>query len=120
MSPIPMWSIPGPQTGTSVLIQLGGQAEYRSGMREPPFVARVSNKSRSLRTSTQTNFFEQEESVTDPNAQKRVIDPYFPDMVRNLAQLALVAKAMVPDLRDMTAAERSNLRRYYRKLYRKA
>lgn len=39
--------------------------------------------------------------------------------IENFAQLALVAKAVIPDLRDMTAAEGVNLRQYYKKLYRK-
>jgi hypothetical protein len=94
--------------------------EYRSGMRQPHSVTRLRRVSLRHSLCTETPFLVQQEEITDPNAQTRDIQTPFPLMARNLLQLAQVAKAVIPELRDMTAAEHRNLRGYYKQLYRKA
>ena len=129
MASIPSLSTPERETGVALGDWLRGQtADHRSG-RGQQFNAKViwmPSKDKPLAVpvsrgtmSVQTELLEQEESITDPNAQNRVLESHFVSMARNFAQLALVAKAVIPDLRDMTASERANLRQYSRKLYRK-
>ncbi len=70
--------------------------------------------------AAQTDFIEQVESITDPNAQKRFIGHGLTQMAQSLSQLAFAAKLLIPDLRDMTPGEQANLRQYYKRFYRKA
>ncbi|MCH7986191.1 MAG: hypothetical protein IH847_06370 [Acidobacteria bacterium] len=95
-------------------------ADHRSGL-DQRFEGKLSYALLSTGTmSTLADLLEDEEgNITDPGAQGRVVEGHLADMARNLGQLALVAKALIPDLRDMTASERRNLRQYYKKLYRK-
>jgi hypothetical protein len=58
-------------------------------------------------------------TMTDPGAEKRVQNYQLVDWSKNLARLGAVAKAIIPELRAMTSQEQTNLRQYYRKLYRK-
>jgi len=62
---------------------------------------------------------EQTESITDPNAQKRFTGHGIAEMAQSLSQFAFAAERLIPGLRDMTPAEQQNLRKYYKRLYRK-
>src|SRR5712691_1785177 len=70
--------------------------------------------------AAQSALIEQEESITDPNAQKRFIGYGITEMAQSLSDFAFAAKIVIPGLRDMTPAEQANLRQYYKRLYRKA
>jgi len=59
------------------------------------------------------------EVVTDANAQERFVDHPVNEMAQNLLALSAVAALAIPGLRDMSTAEKANLRQYYRTVYRK-
>jgi hypothetical protein len=69
--------------------------------------------------TTQTDFGERVENITDPNAQKRSAGHGVTEMALDLSRLASAARLLIPGLRDMTSAEKANLRQYYKRFYRK-
>lgn len=66
-----------------------------------------------------SDFIEQEETVTDPNALTRFIGHDIAQMARNLSELARIAKSLIPDLRGLSQAEQNNLHQYYKNIFRK-
>jgi hypothetical protein len=60
------------------------------------------------------------ESVTDPKPRNEPVERNGIEWVRNLSHLASAAKLIIPGLRGMTPVEHSNLRQYYKSIYRKA
>jgi hypothetical protein len=59
-------------------------------------------------------------NVTDPEAIFRLREPQLLNWAKNLEALSTVAGMVMPGIRELTEPEQRNLRRVYRKLYRKA
>src|SRR6267378_5659071 len=57
------------------------------------------------------------ETITDPNASKRVVRQQITGMAENLSQLSFVAKRLIPGLRELTSKEQGSLRHYYKRVY---
>ena len=58
--------------------------------------------------------------VTDPRAEFRTRTSELLDWTKNLYNLNAVGAMVIPGIRELSAAEQSNLRGVYRKLFRKA
>ena len=109
------------RTGTGLHEWLRAQlSEFQSRTAQPLPARIIYFGPRSLVEAAQRDLIEQVESITDPNSQKRFTGHDIGEMAQSLSQLAFAAKLVIPGLRDMTPAERGNLRLYYKRLYRKA
>lgn len=108
-------------TGTDVYSWLQAQLiDLRTRTDQPLPAEIVYFGPASLFETTQTQLADRVENITDPNAQKRSAGQGITEMSLDLSRLASAAKLLIPDLRDMTSAEKANLRHYYKRLYRKA
>jgi len=72
-----------------------------------------------LWADAQIDFFGDTLNATDPGAQRRSFGLQTSELAKNWWQLATVAEVLIPGLREMTLAEKENLRQYYKRVYRK-
>src|SRR5271167_3912762 len=112
--------VPEPQTGRHVYDWLEGQFSQEQSRTGQPFPADLKYTGPTPQSDSARGFsLHQFEDVTDPNAQKRIVQPTVDGLVQNLAKLSAVATLIIPGLRDMTTKEQANLRQYYKTIYRK-
>src|SRR3990170_5585554 len=81
--------------------------------RDRPFAVEVFCGAPRHSHSAETDLLQDNPYMTDSNAQFRVSPLSLGEMARNLGHLALVAKRVIPDLREMTPSEHHNLQHYY-------
>jgi hypothetical protein len=58
-------------------------------------------------------------ATIDPSRKTEAATIQTEDMLQSLAALSAIAKAVIPELRDMTPNEKKGLKQYYKSLYRK-
>lgn len=72
-----------------------------------------------LWVDAQIDFLGEMQTATDPGAQRRSFGLQTSELAKNLSEFVAVAELLIPGLREMTLAERGNLRQYYKRVYRK-
>lgn len=108
-------------TGTGLLEWLRTQWEDIESRTGKPLPARIMYFGPDFGAEAAlSDLIDRGKGLTDPNAQKRFIGHGVPQMAQSLSQLAFSARLLIPGMRDMTPAERANLRQYYKRIYRKA
>jgi len=65
------------------------------------------------------NFLGQAEEVSVTRSEERPSAQNIHELARNLSKLSSAAALAIPGLREMTAAEQTNLQGYYKKRFRK-
>lgn len=87
---------------------------------DKPFFKLASSQLVSEEANSLASLIAYRHGITDPDAGFRLREPEMLNWTRNLHDLSVVSRMILPGIRELTEPEQRNLRGIYKKLYRKA